>query len=233
VGEGPTVVENYHADGNPERVCRGGEESEDRLQQLARENRLDNENVEHLLSRFDVQEFVETPLGDAVDFLSDEYGAPIFLHEEVDANLPITVEFVELPLSSPLTLIAGRAGLSCDYHYGCLWIVPSDEVLAWRDPTGVASLALPHGSTLAAAWNEPVKFRRKETQLANALTHFGETLAIEIDTSAIRQVPYPSDELRRKIPNPIPFRHLLGCLLYHAHCRCQLDGNTLVILPQE
>jgi hypothetical protein len=31
----------------------------------------------------------------------------------------------------------------------------------------------------------------------------------------------------------VPFRHVLGALLYKAGCRCELDEDTLVILPPD
>ena len=58
--------------------------------------------------------------------------------------------------------------------------------------------------------------------------------AIDIDTTQIE--PTAKESARFSVTmnlHGVPFRHVLGHLLYEAGCRCELEGQTLVILPPE
>jgi hypothetical protein len=70
-----------------------------------------------------------------------------------------------------------------------------------------------------------------------------QNLAIAIDVSAIASPPngqssylvtleLTDDPANQKL-KPHPFRDVLGILLDRTHCRCKLEGETLVILPPE
>jgi hypothetical protein len=152
----------------------------------------------------------------------------------VDVNLPITETWIEVPLSAALTATTELRGLACDYRYGCVWITSAEDVEDWHDPTGVAQIVPPPGSQLARSWNEPVVVDTPAQPLADVLDGLVGRLAIAIDTSPLAPAADGDEpQLETTHFRPLPLKHALGILLYQTHCRCRLDGETLVILPPE
>src|SRR5207237_1398955 len=111
----------------------------------------------------------------------------------------------------------------------------------WRDPTGIADIKPPSGTTLARAWNEPTAVDCVASPLADVMAFIEEKMAISIDTSRVQGLAH-----RPPFPAPVgppfrpparararPLKHVLGHLLYNFDCRCRLEGETLVILPPE
>ena len=70
--------------------------------------------------------------------------------------------------------------------------------------------------------------------LTDALEEIADPRSIELDLTAIEgpsndsSAPTVSTDLHEH-----PFHHTLGYLLYKTRCRCELDGDTLIILPQD
>jgi hypothetical protein len=219
----------------PTKIVVAGMEQEDRLAKLVREGKIDDPQIAAEVGKVTNLTFVETPLKDAVDFMSQNHDIPIRIDpHHVRLDLPISEEWRGIPLSTALTLIGATNGVSCEYRYGSLWLTSSEDAKDWRDPTGVADIEPPTESPLARAWNEPVKLQTVETPLNMALQFMIQPLAISIDASKI-----PGPETGGVfIPvttnlNGVTFRHALAMLLYQTRCRCKLEGETLVILPPE
>jgi hypothetical protein len=178
---------------------------------------------------------VTTPLADAIDYLMSDYELPIVLDpHHVDSKHPINFDWDGLQAATSLDLLAAENDLACDYRYGLLWLTSLADAEDWRDPTGVSEIVPPAGSQLAQSWNEPVVSNFVERALADVLQENGERLAIDLDVSAIESAP--NEEPRYLMTGSfagLPFKHGLARLLYNAHCRCELRGETLVILPAE
>jgi hypothetical protein len=220
---------------HPTRIIIDGHEVEDRLARLATAGHFDDPQVRLQLGKHTVMEFVETPLQDAIDFLASQHGIPMVVDsEKVDAELPITENPNGLLLSTALTLMLRSRNLDCDYRYGCLWITSAEDAENWRDPTGVADIVPPADSQLARSWNEAVAVEAIDRPLAEALIGAVERLAVTVDTSRIspRRDGHSSYPVTVNLSG-LPFKHVLGQLLYRTRCRAKLDGETLVILPPE
>lgn len=159
------------------------------------------------------------------------------------ADAQATQRWVEQPFfplgidtASAIVLLSRAAGCRCDYRNGCIWVTPDVGNPNWRDPTGVADIAPPPDSVLAKAWQANVLFDRtfKQRPLAECLKAVAEPLGVEIDTLHVEPSPEKPDGY--PVTAWIPYLHLprdLTKLLYQAGCRCELRGETLVILPQE
>jgi hypothetical protein len=228
------VIDFFEADGST-RMTIGGLELEDRLQRLAAEGRIDDKRLREDLRMPVDLEFVNTPLGDVVEFLAQAQDVPVVLDPHLPASTtPIDGVWNDLPFSVALTAVAGLGGLACDYRYGFLWITTAEDAQDWHDPTGVADLVPPKDSQLAKSLNEPVVVQGINKPLAEVLAPVIEKLAIDVDTSRIAAASDGEPAFPvTKILRGIKFRHALGMLLYETGCRCKLEGETLVILPPE
>jgi len=181
-------------------------------------------------------EMVEVPLRDCMMYLQELHHMPITidLAHITQADLPVTIDIKNIDLCSALTLITAPHDLASDYRYGMICVTTAKDSENWHDPTGVAEIKPPKETALARAWNTSASLEAVNSPLAPALDYLGKVLAINIDTTKL------SSETDRSNAYPItvnakglPFRHILGLALYQAHCRCQLDGDKLVILPAE
>jgi hypothetical protein len=170
---------------------------------------------------------------------------PVVIDPQVpDPNLfAVPTASVSGGLCAWLIVLTQPYGLDCDYRFGCLWITTAEDARAWRDRTGVSQVRLSDGSALAAAWDMPVTISVTGQPLPEALQKIAQNLAIAIDVSAIASPPngqssylvtleLTDDPAKQKL-KPHPFHDVLGILLDRTHCRCMLEGETLVILPPE
>jgi hypothetical protein len=186
-------------------------------------------------------DFVEQPLLDVAVYLSELHKVSFALDPKLGSQrtLPITGEFRGIDLRSALFLITMPHNLGCDYRYGSLWITAADDCSDWHDPTGVADLKPPSGSALARAWNEPIAIDFGKALLLEAVAFIEERMAVSIDTSRVQTLgqrpPFPVTTFAGYTPTlrGRPLRDVLGHLLYNYRCRCELDGETLVILPPD
>jgi hypothetical protein len=212
-----------------------GKPAVSRLFDLLETDAIDSQTSAEL-KRLTEIDIVEMPLQDTAIYLADKHNIPIVLDSNrlPNIDLPLTDSLLGIDLCSALTLLTAPHDLGCDYRYGCVWITTAEDAKDWHDPTGVADIEPPKGSALGRAWNEPAAFDAVNMPLADALAQVVQRLAIEID--ATRLAPSPEN------PTPIcvtasvrglPFRHVLGQLLYNSGCRCKLEGDKLVILPPE
>jgi hypothetical protein len=206
----------------------------DRMEDESMDQRIRNE-----LDKLTNMDVVEMPLQDCVLYLSEMHGIPIALDpillqfKELSADMPITDVYQGIDLCSALTLMTAPRGLGCDYRYGSLWITSAADTNDWRDSTGVAQLKPPAHSALARVWNEPVAVSFEEMPLADAIKYFEQRLAVQIDVSRVQSLDNePAFPVTANLRD-LPFRHALGQLLYRTGCRCNLDGDRLVISPPE
>jgi hypothetical protein len=196
-------------------------------------------------------DFVETPIIDVIEYLSDKHNLPIVLDTKrvPDPDLPITTAFGGVDLASTLNLLTLPYGLSGDLRYGCVWITTAADAKDWHDPTGVAEIRPPEESALERAWNEPVPLMTVAQKPGlrpvgppagpaaaadDVLSALALRLNIEIDASAI--TPHAQDPRFVAVAGRtygLAFRHVLAQLLYFTGCRCKLDGDKLVILTSE
>jgi len=174
------------------------------------------------------------PLNDLVVALCDMHQVNISIDpfHVPDPAVPVTDKVGGLDLKSALTILTAPRGLGCDYRYGMIWITSAADAEDWHDPTGVAGIQPASGSDLARAWNEPTAADPIKQPLAEVLATAAQRLAIEIDTSLLASAADSNDDFRVTARvGGLPFRHALGFLLYRSRCRCQRDGDKLVILP--
>jgi hypothetical protein len=212
-----------------------GQPVKDRVFDLVQSGRLDERTAGELGKDTEI-DIVEMPLKDVVEFLSDRHGIAIALEAQRLANvdLPLTGCYSGVDLASLLALLTAPNGMGCDYRYGRLCITTAEDAENWHDPTGVAEIMPPKDSALARAWNESVAIDVVSVPLADAVRKLVQRLAIEIDTT---QVEAPSGDsgpvLVTAWGRDLPFRHVLGIVLYNCGCRCKLEGEQLVILSPE
>jgi hypothetical protein len=189
-------------------------------------------------------DMVEMPLKDVMMFVRDLHKIPVVvdLKGGFFPDVPINAEYRGIDLRSALVLLLAPHGLACDYRYGALWITKLDRAKDWNDPTGVANIKPPPGSALARAWNEPMAVD-SSLPLADIMAYIGQKMAVAIDSSRVSTLapePVPigpsSAAWNRKAAAMIrdqPLKHVLGRVLYNAGCRCELEGERLVILPPD
>jgi hypothetical protein len=201
-----------------------------------RESRPLDERTWNELGKETQIDFVEVPLKDAIDFLKDKHNLPIALDVKHVPNidLPLTECYSGLDLAVVFSLLTAPHGLACDYRYGCLWITSAKDAKDWHDPTGVANLKPPQGSALEGCWNERVpRLDIVNASLADVLNAFQRELTTgDIDLQATSSGGV-SPSVTIQSPEGLPFRHVLGQMLYFTGCRCKLEGDKLVILPPE
>jgi hypothetical protein len=216
----------------------------DRMEEGSMDQRTRNE-----LDKFTNMDVVEMPLKDCCEYLSQLHGIPITVDPCVlqgkapGPDMPITDLYQGIDLCSALTLMTAPRGLGCDYRYGCLWITTAEDCNDWRDPTGIVDIKPPSGSPLARAWNELLSADLAKWPLPDAIALIDERMAVFIDASRARGAHQPPTPIKPgasagpftppTTARGSPLRHVLGQLLYNTGCRCQLDGETLVILPPE
>jgi hypothetical protein len=211
-----------------------GKPAASRLFDLLETNTLDSTTAAELI-KFTSINVVEVPIKDVVVLVSDLHNLQCVLdvRRVPDVNLPVTENVAGVDLLSALTLLTAPNELGCDYRYGCLWITTADDAKDWNDPTGVADVEPTKGGAIARAWNEPSVAQVVNQPLATVLATIAQPLAIEIDCAQIAPTADKPDAFSVLANASGPFRHVLGLLLYNAHCRCELDGDRLVILPPE
>ena len=142
--------------------------------------------------------------------------------------------YADMELASAFVIHALAENCECDYRDGCIWVLPRFSGEDWRDPTGVVEIRPPAGSPLAAAWSKPVRAWGSQGRLDERLSAIADRLAIAIDTSRVEPTEgNPHGYLVTTDIAFLPFRHALTLLLFHTRCRCDLRGETLVILPPE
>lgn len=180
-------------------------------------------------------DFVEMPLKDAIRYIEQVHGIPIILDSRANfpLDVPVTATLSGLDLQSALAVITAPHGLACDYRYGLIWITKAEDVKNWRDPTGVADIRPPGGSSLSRAWNEPIVIDSVQLPLADVMTFLATKAAISIDSNRIDKTADGKPIMVNATIRGQPLKHALGHLLYNSGCCCELDGETLVIRPLE
>lgn len=232
-------------------VSLNGRPVEDHLFDVLKSGVMDERTTRELKLTTDV-DFVETPLFDVAEYLSDKHNLKIIADTKTlpEPDLPITAAYAGIELGSVLTLLTEPQDLACDYRYGSLWITTAEDAKNWHDPTGVSNIMPPKNSALAKAWNEPVPLVEAVVErgpslvsppvgivgrsASQILVELEQRLNITIDNAVIT----PASWVRRFVTlggstEGLPFRHVLGQLLYFTDCRCELEGDKLVILPPE
>ncbi|HEY2411361.1 MAG TPA: hypothetical protein VGI40_03925 [Pirellulaceae bacterium] len=220
-------------DGKPIANSRG-KSAANRLFELQGTGTIDA-RTEAELGKFTTIDVVEMPVKDVALYLSETHNMHFVLDAKLgpSCDLPITCSYRSIDLGTVLLLLTAPNGLGCDYRYGCIWITTAEDGNDWHDPTGVSEIKPPKGGALALAWNEispPVDC--VQTPLTEILAYLKQPLAIDIDTSQIEKTTADSSPpLITLSLRGLRFCDTLGQLLYKTHCRCKLDGDKLVILP--
>jgi hypothetical protein len=198
-------------------------------------------------------DFQNTPLSSAMAHLGTEFpaglipsggpGTPILLDPRLpDPHLPLTCRLDHLDVKTAMVLLLAKHGLVADYHYGAVWVTTPELAGPWPDPTGIDKIEPPEGSRLAQVWDVPLDVTTTwrspvdpgEQALAEVIAEDFGSRQISIDTSRIAPTgDQPNQFAVVADLHTIPLRHALAYLLYQAKCRCELQGETLVILPPE
>jgi hypothetical protein len=197
--------------------------------------------------------FRDTPLSSAMAHLATEFpaglipdggpGTPILLDPRLpDPHVPLTCRLAHLDVKTAMVLLLAKHSLVADYHYGSVWVTTPELAGSWPDPTGIDQIEPPEGSRLAQVWDVPLDVTTPwnspiypgEQALAHVIAEDFSPKQISIDISRIE----PTADQPDRFPvvadlHIIPLRHALAYLLYQAKCRCELQGETLVILPPQ
>jgi hypothetical protein len=196
-------------------------------------------------------DFQNVPLAEAMAHLGADVPAGIIPNAGVgtaimldprlpDPHRPISYRRDGLDVKTALVLMLARHGLVADYHYGAVWVTTPELAGPWTDPTGIDRISPAEGSQLARVWDQKVDVTTTwstttypgEQALADIIAKAFGPLAVSLDTTRI--APTADDPDRFPVIahlQGIPFRHALAYLLFRANCRCELQGETLVILP--
>jgi hypothetical protein len=180
-------------------------------------------------------EFGHCPLQVVVAYIQEQHRIPIMLDNALSkwaTMLPITAEYRGIDLIAALDILTATHNLACDYRFGCIWITTPKDVAVWRDPTGVSEIKPPKDSALASAWNERTS-GLLQAPLTEILATLAQRLGIEIDTAQIVPNSENPQPYAVEIPYRASFHDALGFALYKTNCRCQLDGDKLIILPPD
>jgi hypothetical protein len=226
-------------------------ECDERLARHLAEGTIDNPRlVQQLVStvQFD---YGEIGLQDAVNLIGDELDIPISclgLQREPDfrpPDAPRPVRQIDIPVAAvgeaPLIVVLGRMlqphGLVCDYRYGLLWVIPREESIPWKDPTGVSEIVPPVGSALESAWERPIDSELIECPLRPACLILSRQVGdqVEFDWAKLPQIMYGSYYPGAKVSfvrSRHPFKHCLGLILFQTGCRARLEGEKLAIEMQ-
>lgn len=236
IGDGAKIVVVFDEQGISKEVHVDGRVLEDRLGRLVTDGVIrDFTNIKNALTAPTDVEFGNVPPRDGFEFLSQRHEIPIACDRSAAGQgKDITAKLISLPLSSVLTILADRAQLACDWHYGVPCITSPDELQNWQDPTGVVAIQPPSGSRLGGVWDGPIPVAFRAETIASALDYLSQSYGITIDHSALNRAAEKNEE--RKVTLSVaghPLRHVIGILLYQTHCRCELRDETLVILPQD
>ncbi len=164
-----------------------------------------------------------------------EFDMPLQIDlRDVDYEHRVIADWRELTPAACISATLASGGLTCDYRYGCLWITTPQGLAKWREPTGVSQIQPSAGSALASRWNEDVTFEMAQgLEFSRVLKNLASEFDVEIDASNLSEQLRDSDTLVTSDGRPRRFKDLLGLLLWQKRCRCELRGQTLVILPQE
>lgn len=211
-----------------------GRQMQNRLFDLLASGSIDSETIANELTKETNGNLVEMPVKDVLTYFQELHAIPFSIDAKADSksDSPVTADCTGMDLCSALTIVTSPNGLCCDYRYGAIWVTTPQDANDWRDPTGVADIKPIPGSSLARAWNEPAVAAAINIPLRDVLKQIAAPLAIEIDTSRIE----PAQEQASGYTvaanvQGLPFRHVLGHLLYLTGCRCEREGDKLTILP--
>jgi hypothetical protein len=180
------------------------------------------------------------PLAEWSEFMHEAHYVPLLIGPKVlDKSVGIdATDCVGINLQAALVIATQKAGLDCDYRYGCLWITTQADAREWRDPTDVEEIKPQVGSVLSVAWNEPVRVWNFHHSLAEVVALVCEPMGVAFDVTQVSAKPGEPTRFPVKIYMNIngeyrSFRDVLGVVLYLTGCRCKLEGEKLVILPPE
>jgi len=159
---------------------------------------------------------------DIVDANAEQWHEPPFF--------PLGIE-----MASGLVLMARAMNCECDYRDGYVWVAPGIDDPDWRDPTGVAEIRPPLASSLSFALQTRVELDRnfRQRPLTDCLAEVTSGLDIKFDASRVEAMTRTTRSEPVGMDYKLPLRQALTKLLLHARCRCELRGETLVILPRE
>jgi hypothetical protein len=131
------------------------------------------------------------------------------------------------PLRVGIVLFLRENDLVCDYRFDELWITTQPDAENWSDKTGMDELSVAGQPRIAEALNQEtaVEF----ATAADVRNGFGELVRFNCP---IECVP-PSQAASRTIHTvEMPKRHWLHQFLGRNDLKCELQGNHLLITPQ-
>lgn len=143
-------------------------------------------------------------------------------------KLEVNCQVDQMPALPAAGKILAQHRLVGDYRLGRLWITTPQAAEQWRDTTGISQIQPPRGSDLARAWEREVPAEFVETPLCDVViyltSHYSQNSGckLQFDLRAAPLTPVTANASGQ-------LRHSLGIVLLRAHCRCTLQGETLVI----
>lgn len=223
-----------------------GRPVDDPLGRASRLGQIADRHLYEALSKPAEVDFVETPLKDVADYVSDVYKINVSLNITplADANIspdsPIDLRARHLNAGTMLVLICEPHGMAATYRWGTIWITTKDDAKNWVDRTGLTDLlnfpppdASQHDRDMVrAALEKPAQFDFIDTPLQDVAQFLSDTYRVEFsigeEFSEIKNVPTNSS-LRG-----VALRDALGAVCDHQRLRIRWkDGKKLVFELQD
>jgi hypothetical protein len=204
------------------------------------DGRIDDLQVQLALLAPCETQFVETPLSDAADFLTEYLQTPIRVDarrlEESGINIdsPVSLRMEEGPpfIECLARILASASApprnLVGDYRYGMLTITTPIGSAA-PDASGVSQLIIPPDSPLASIWNRKIAVEFVETPLVDALAHLEEQVGLK-GLFILDEIPADSQmvPVTMRAENH-PFGQVLGLLLADLG-RARLKDDRWIVI---
>lgn len=162
----------------------------------------------------------------------------VLLHLEGFGSNPLEGGLEIAPVGPQLCERAVFHGYGFQYRYGGLWLAPrADPEPPFVDPTGVANIKFPAGSSQAREWAELIDLGLSPLPEISCMTRLFARTSIALEIQLRPQASPGSLRLgylgewwnasfRRSR------RDALGYVLYRSGCRCELRSGGLVIAPR-
>jgi hypothetical protein len=174
-----------------------------------------------------VLEFIDTPLGDVLDFFCDLHSVYIMTEPEFE-QAPVSGELMRANFGWALSLLLFRAGLTWDTD-GEVIYVGSDRVIAEsrQRMEGRRKKRAAYPREIAGKLTKPIRAYSLETTVIETVAGLSEKNDIRIEIT--------SDQLAAKqltrMSGKLPLDVVLDLVCLRAHATWRLDGVKVVLSP--
>ena len=186
------------------------------------------------LTQVTTLEFIETPLTDVADYLSDLHDVPIVV-DDVLAETPMTIRLQGSELAWALTALTFKYDLAWHSDIDAIHIGKAARLTAFRKLSAdLAERCATYPKSLAADLTKPLKWTRYDTEyLADAAKRLSSAtgLRIEID-SDVEQAARVSPRDHFHPERGLPLDLQLSLMTEAIGLRWLIRGDQVIIAPQ-